>query len=78
MPVARPSRPPRSVLVATGSAGDLARHRDLDPRVGFLFSLIDGSSTMDEVADASGIANAEVVRLVEDLIARGLVTVKEG
>ena len=78
MPVARPSRPPRSLLVAAGKAADLARHKDLDPRVGFLFSLIDGSSTLEEVADASGIAQSEVVRLVEDLIARGLVTTKEG
>ncbi len=77
-PGARSSRPPRSVLVTLKGVAELARHKDLDPRAGFLFSLIDGQSTMDEVADASGFATTEAVRILEELIARGLITTREG
>jgi hypothetical protein len=52
--------------------GDLMK-LGLDHHAGFLLTFVDGSSTVEEVLDASGIPRAEGIRILHDLVARGVI-----
>jgi HD-GYP domain-containing protein (c-di-GMP phosphodiesterase class II) len=54
-------------------AADLAK-LGLDHRAGFLLTFIDGESSVDMILDASGLPRLEVLRLVRDLVAKGVVS----
>jgi hypothetical protein len=45
---------------------------DLDPRVAYMLSRIDGSSTIDEVIDLSGMAPSEAILALADLLEEGV------
>jgi HD-GYP domain-containing protein (c-di-GMP phosphodiesterase class II) len=45
----------------------------LDPRAGYLLSFMDGSTSLEEIAEASGVAEDEVRRLVRELERLGVV-----
>jgi hypothetical protein len=45
----------------------------LDPRAGFLLSFIDGVSTLEAIADGSGLPQEEVFRILRDLLGHGAV-----
>jgi hypothetical protein len=61
------SRVPR-IAVASKALGGLA----LDHKAGFVLSLVDGSSSLETILDASGLPQLEVLRVIEDLVARGV------
>jgi hypothetical protein len=61
------SRVPR-IAVASKTMGGLA----LDHKAGFVLSLVDGSSSLETILDASGLPQLEVLRVIEDLVARGV------
>lgn len=48
----------------------------LDPFVGFLFSLVDGKSNLAEIIEASGMPQDDVVKIVLDLVGKGVVGVR--
>jgi DNA-binding IclR family transcriptional regulator len=64
------------VPVLLVSAGVLARQEGLDHRAGFILSMIDGMASLDDITDASGMPAADVQRLVDTLVERGLVGMK--
>jgi putative nucleotidyltransferase with HDIG domain len=68
--------PPGPVPVRVASEGVVAKQAGLDPLAGFVLSLVDGVATVDEIVDASGMSEADVKRIVDDLVARGLVAVR--
>jgi hypothetical protein len=49
---------------------------DLDPRSAFLLSRIDGSMTVEDVLDVSGMPRTEALRVMALLVRRGAVVVK--
>jgi hypothetical protein len=73
-PRAAPSGALVPVLRAAPSA--LAAERGLDPRAAFLLMFLDGSASIDEVLDACGLPGADARRIIEDLVARGLVELR--
>jgi hypothetical protein len=73
-PRAAPSGALVPVLRAAPSA--LAAERGLDPRAAFLLMFLDGSASIDEVLDACGLPSADARRILEDLVARGLVELR--
>lgn len=66
MLTARIGRLDRCPIVAVPQ--DQIRWLSLDHRAGFLLSLIDGTSTVDEVLDMSGMPRLDALRLVCDLL----------
>jgi hypothetical protein len=50
------------------------RAQPLDHRAGFLLSFVDGRETLETIVDASAMALDEVIAIVEDLRARGVIT----
>ena len=54
---------------------DGLRSAELDHRSGFLLSLIDGKTTVEELLDLSGMGAEETLALLEDLRVRGIVEV---
>jgi hypothetical protein len=48
----------------------------LDHRSGFLLTFIDGMTTVDDIIDACGIGEAETLRIIDDLVHRGVLTLK--
>jgi hypothetical protein len=53
---------------------DELRGLALDHRAGFLMSMIDGISSLEMILDMSAMPQLEVLRLMHDLIAQGVVT----
>lgn len=51
---------------------DLAK-LPLDHHAGFILSLIDGSSTLDDIVDASGLPTDDVLRIIGELIAKAII-----
>jgi hypothetical protein len=68
--VARPT-PSSRPRAARGS--DVAK-APLDPREAFVLSLVDGSMTASEIADISGMSQADIMKILQKLIALRLVT----
>jgi hypothetical protein len=62
------------VLQVQFSRSDLAA-LDLDHRVGFLLSLVDGCATLDEVLDMCPLAEEQVRAVLVELMCRGIVGV---
>jgi hypothetical protein len=56
---------------------DEIRYLSLDHVAGFLLSNIDGTMTIEEVLDVSGMAEFEVLRILDDLRDRGVIEVPE-
>jgi hypothetical protein len=48
----------------------------LDPRQGFLLSLIDGRCTVEMITDMSGFPRAEVFTMLSELVAMGVLTLR--
>jgi hypothetical protein len=63
----------RVPLVAIGP--EQLRWLSLDHRAGFLLSLVDGSSTFDEVLDMSGMSDLEALRLLVQLLQQNVIKV---
>jgi hypothetical protein len=57
--------------VAVGQ--DQLRWLSLDHRAGFLLSLVDGRSTLDEVLDMSGMSDLEALRLLVQLLQQNVI-----
>ncbi len=66
---------PGDVLVSKVSPSELRRFA-LDPVAGFLFSRIDGATTVEEVLDICGLPRAEALRHLANLRSRGIVGVR--
>jgi DNA-binding IclR family transcriptional regulator len=64
------------VPVLIASVAVIARQEGLDHRAGFILSMIDGVASLDDITDASGMTAADVQRLVDTLVERGLVGLK--
>ena len=45
----------------------------LDHRAGFLLSLVDGQSTVDEILDISGMTRLDALKIINDLAERQVV-----
>lgn len=83
---AAPSRPPSNVpqpkparraLTPQSVPYPLVESAEgLDPFVGFLFSLVDGKATVAEIIDASGMPQDDVVKIVVDLVGKGVIGVR--
>lgn len=69
--VARAALTPQSVPYALVESAE-----GLDPFVGFLFSLVDGKATVAEIIEASGMPQDDVVKIVVDLVGKGVIGVK--
>jgi hypothetical protein len=69
--VARPS-PSSRPRAARGS--DVAK-APLDPREAFVLSLVDGSMTAAEIADVSGMSQADVIKTLQKLQTLKLVAI---
>jgi hypothetical protein len=54
-------------------AGERLREAPLDCRAGFIVSLIDGKTTVEELLDLSGMPDQETLAIVEDLRLRGII-----
>ena len=57
-----------------GVSADQLRWLSLDHRAGFLLSLIDGSSTVEELLDISGMPRFEALRTLCDLLEQNVIT----
>ena len=55
-------------------AVDRIRAEHLDHRSGFVLSLLDGATTVEELLDVSGMSEEETLAVLEDLQARGIVS----
>lgn len=49
---------------------------ELDQRSGFVCSFIDGASSIEDIIDVSGVPKLEVLRILDDLVAQGGVSVE--
>jgi hypothetical protein len=49
---------------------------DLDQRSGVVCSFVDGASTIEDIIDVSGVPKLEVLRILDDLVAQGGVSVE--
>lgn len=61
---------PRVVMGA-----DQLRWLTLDHRAGFLLSCIDGSSSVDEILDVSGMASLDALRILHELLQEGVIEI---
>jgi hypothetical protein len=57
-----------------GVSADQLRWLSLDHRAGFLLSMIDGSSTVEELLDISGMPRFEALRTLCDLLEQNVIT----
>jgi hypothetical protein len=74
VPTAREGRAARAFLskVPVVIAERVPQSR-LDSRLGFVLSLLDGSTTVEDVLDLSGMSNDETLGLLEELRLRGVI-----
>jgi hypothetical protein len=63
----------RAVLGRRVDGAEL-RWLGLDHRAGFLLSMVDGTTTVEEIVDLSGMPEQEALRLLAELIDGGTVT----
>jgi hypothetical protein len=57
-------------------AASQLRWLSLDHRAGFVLSLVDGSSSVDEILDASGMPRLEALKLVVELVSERLIVLR--
>jgi hypothetical protein len=57
---------------------DQLRWLSLDHRAGFLLSVIDGTSTIDEILDVSGMAELDTLRTLYDFLLQGVIQMSPG
>ena len=62
-----------SKVLALAIGHDQMRWLSLDHRAGFLLSLVDGRSTVDEVLDMSGMSELEALRLLLQLLQQNVI-----
>jgi hypothetical protein len=43
----------------------------LDPRAGFICSMVDGTTSIEDIIDMSGAPRLDVLRILDDLVAQG-------
>ena len=48
----------------------------LDHRAGFLLTFIDGAATLDDLLDSTGLPRQDVLAIVEDLVAAGVLRMR--
>ena len=46
----------------------------LDHRAGFIVSFIDGANTIEDMIDISGVPRTEVLRVLDELLAQGAIS----
>jgi hypothetical protein len=56
---------------------DLAK-LSLDHRAGFVLTFVDGMSSVDDLIDASGLPRLEMLRILSDLVAAGVLSTQSG
>ena len=59
-------------------SGDQMRWLSLDHRAGFLLSLVDGSSSVEELLDISGMPRFEALRTLCDLLEQNVIALSDG
>jgi hypothetical protein len=77
-PLIAATAPPLSldkVPVIRVSPGEIAK-APLDHRAGFVLSLIDSMSSLDLIVDASGMPSADVLRIIEQLLAMSIIELR--
>jgi hypothetical protein len=57
-------------------ASEQLRWLSLDHRAGFVLSLVDGHSTLDEVLDMSGMPDLDALRILFDLLQQNVITIE--
>lgn len=62
--------PPRLLMTA-----DQLRWLSLDHRAGFLLSMVDGQSTLEEILDVSGMSRLDAMRILCELLDRKVITI---
>jgi hypothetical protein len=75
MYLARLGSPTQVVRVAVPS--DQIRWLSLDHRAGFLLSLIDGRSTIEEILDISGMPRLDALRILYGLLDQRAIALSE-
>lgn len=60
-------------VVTVGVPGEQIRWLSLDHRAGFLLSLVDGSSTLEEILDISGMPRLDALRIMFSLLQEGVI-----
>jgi hypothetical protein len=58
------------------TTAEAAQRVSIDHWAGFVLSLVDGATTIDDILDASALAEVEALRLLCDLRERGLIDVR--
>jgi len=54
-------------------SGEALRSARLDHRAGFIVALVDGRTRVEEIVDASAMTRFDALRILDDLVARGIV-----
>jgi hypothetical protein len=49
---------------------------NLDHRAGFLLTFVDGMSPIEDILDASGLPRLDVLEVLADLLAKGVIAVR--
>jgi hypothetical protein len=52
--------------------------RTVDHRAGFLLSQVDGATSLETILDVSGMPPLDALRIVRELVRRGIVVLREG
>lgn len=61
-------------VVSVGVPGEQIRWLSLDHRAGFLLSLVDGNSTLEEILDMSGMPRLDALRIMFSLLQERVIT----
>ncbi len=86
---ARPSRSPsdpqeieRALIARLGSAASMpvlvadVTKLNLDHRAAFVLRFLDGMSSVEDILDASGLPRVDVLRVLDDLLTRGVIALR--
>jgi hypothetical protein len=63
-------------VVSVAVPADQIRWLSLDHRAGFLLSLVDGISTLEEILDISGMTRLEALRIMYALLEQRVITIE--
>ena len=63
-------------VVSVAVPADQIRWLSLDHRAGFLLSLVDGISTLEEILDISGMSRLEALRIMYALLEQRVITIE--
>lgn len=69
---------PLTQLVTVGVAPDQIRWLSLDHRAGFLLSMVDGTSTIEEILDISGMPRLDALRILFTLLEQQVIVLAPG